>query len=224
MKQRIISSRMQGFLISLLIIVLIFVICYCICLGLGSLELFQAYFWNTLGRALFFSGLRLKMGPSVVFFLLLFWPLFYIDLELINNMNPASREDSSSSGAEKGKRPVEISQDHLWETVDQIQEEKGILCDSDWTASWVTERENELGDLINKLRKEEHMRPLGPYRLQFVIETLETKYSISDLEKIINDIKINQLNSSFYQESKMDREIPKEAELKAAWNDVRKNP
>lgn len=66
------------------------------------------------------------------------------------------------------------------------------------------------------------MRPLAPYRLQNVIESLENTHSIERLEEIIQDMKKHKLNSSFYQESKMDRYLPKEAALKAAWNDVTK--
>lgn len=66
--------------------------------------------------------------------------------------------------------------------VDRIKQQQNIIVDSDWIANWVTTRENELGDIINELRKEEHMRPLGPYRLQDVIESLENNYSIERLD------------------------------------------
>nr|WMB96938.1 hypothetical protein [Solanum melongena]WMB96984.1 hypothetical protein [Solanum melongena]WMB97196.1 hypothetical protein [Solanum aethiopicum]BAN09102.1 hypothetical protein [Solanum aethiopicum] len=207
--------RVQHLFFSLVIILILVVLCYFVCLGLGSPELFQSYFWNTLGRALFFSGLRLRLGPAflLLFFILkilfsLFDPL---SDELTKHMNP---EDSSSSGAEKGKRPLEISQDDVWQDVDRGRQDNNIRVDSDWTANWVTTRENALGDLINRLRKEEHMRPLAPYRLQYVVESLENRYSIERLDEIIKDIKEKKFDSAFYKEIKIDRDIPKEDTLR----------
>ena len=34
--------------------------------------------------------------------------------------------------------------------------QKKVFLDSDWTSDWITTRENQLGDLFNELRKEEH--------------------------------------------------------------------
>lgn len=214
------SPRMQHFLFSLVIIFILVGLCYFVCLGLGSPEVFQAYFWNTLGRALFFSGLRLRIGPafSVVFFIILFSLFDPLSDELTKHMNPAGIEDSSSSGAEKGTRPLEISQDEVWKDVDRRKRDNNILLDSDWTANWVTTRENALGDLINEFRKEEHMRPLAPYRLQDVVESLENKYSIERLDDIIRDIKEKGFDSSFYKESKIDHDLPKEDTLKKSFS------
>ena len=38
------------------------------------------------------------------------------------------------------------------------KQEKHIEYDSDWLSNLVTTRENQFGDLINELRKEEHKR------------------------------------------------------------------
>ena len=67
------------------------------------------------------------------------------------------------------------------------------------------------------------MRPLAPYRLQEVVESLESNYSIEQLDEIVRDISEKRLQSSFYQESKNDLNLPREAELKAAFKDVTKS-
>lgn len=91
---------MQHFFFSLVIILILVGLCYFVCLGLGSPELFQAYFWNTLGRALFFSGLRLRLGPAFSGLFFSFRILFSLwDLELGNMMVPAGDEGASSSEA-----------------------------------------------------------------------------------------------------------------------------
>lgn len=54
----------------------------------------------------------------------------------------------------------------------------------------MTTRENRLGDLLNlnKLRKEERMHSLAPYRLQEVIERLEDLYGMENLDSLIKHI------------------------------------
>ena len=63
-----------------------------------------------MGRALFFSGLRLGIGPafSVVFFTVICALFDPIDV-LTKHMNPAGIEDSSSSGAEKAHETTAAS-------------------------------------------------------------------------------------------------------------------
>lgn len=105
--------------------------------------------------------------------------------------------------------------------MDKTVKRAKMTKDSDWTSHWVTSREDKLGDLINELRKEEHMRPLAPYRLQDVVESLETHFSVENLDFIFNDMMQNRQNSSFYKDyAKNDRNLPKEDELKAAFNNV----
>ncbi|GER37014.1 UPF0246 protein Spro_0686, partial [Striga asiatica] len=93
--------------------------------------------------------------------------------------------EKSASDTENGKSPLEISQDYVWDDVDRVKRHKRILT----------------GSLIGK---EEHMRPLAPYRLQDVVESLKNNYSIEQLDEIIKDIKEKRLDSSFYQESKIE--------------------
>lgn len=86
--KRQLSPRMQHFLFSLVRIFILVGLCYFFCLGLGSLEVFQAYFWK--GRALFFSGLRLGIGPAFSFvFLTVICALFDPIDVLTKHMNPA---------------------------------------------------------------------------------------------------------------------------------------
>lgn len=121
------------------------------------------------------------------------------------------------------QRPLEITQDEVWEEVDKKKKTLQIKEDSDWMASWVTTCENQLGDLINKLRKAEGMRPLAPYRLQDVVESLENPYSMEELPNLIKDLQDKGTLSSVYKRSKIDnRSLPTEAVLKAAINDVTK--
>ena len=139
--------------------------------------MYQTYFLKT-GWALFFSGLRrLGIGPA---FLVLFFPVISalfepFDSVIIKHRNPgpAGIEAESSSGAERGQEATTSKEKYA----------------SDKIANWVTTRENELADLINNLRKEEHMRPLAPYRIQHVIESLEDTYSIECLDDIVKDVK-----------------------------------
>ena len=69
-----------------------------------------------------------------------------------------------------------------------------------------------------------HRRPLAPYRLQEVIESLERKYSVEYLDIIVKDVSAKILKSAFYQESKIDRDIPGEKKAKALFDDVIRNP
>ncbi len=46
------------------------------------------------------------------------------------------------------------------------------------------------------------MRPLAPFRLQEVVESLERKYSTERLDEIIKDMEEKGKESTFYQESK----------------------
>nr|GEZ80188.1 hypothetical protein, mitochondrial [Tanacetum cinerariifolium] len=114
------------------------------------------------------------------------------------------------------ERPLEVSQEELWRNVDRVGSERNVVMDSDWTSEWVTSRENLLGDLINELRGREHMRPLAPYWLQAVVDSLGSEYSVEYLDEIIRDVKENGVGSSFYNESKIDRDLPMERALKAS--------
>ncbi|MBW1279394.1 hypothetical protein KYD79_26810, partial [Escherichia coli] len=60
--------------------------------------------------------------------------------------------------------------------------------------------------------------------LQDVVESIESRYSIENLEKIITDLKDKGLNSTFYKESKIDHDLPRESVLKASILDVTKKP
>nr|GFD00254.1 hypothetical protein, mitochondrial [Tanacetum cinerariifolium] len=120
------------------------------------------------------------------------------------------------------ERPLEVSQEELWRNVDRVGSERNVVMDFDWTSEWVTSRENLLGDLINELRGREHMRPLAPYRLQAVVDYLGTEYSVEYLDEIIRDVKEKGVGSSFYNESKIDRDLPMERALKASVGDVHK--
>lgn len=143
------------------------------------------------------------------------------------NVGEASSSASDALELAKGKRPLEvneINQDKLWDEVEKAVKRHKMTKDSDWTSDWVTSREDRLGDLINELRKEEHMRPLAPYRLQDVVDNLETKFSVENLEILIKDMEEQRLNSSFYKDyAKNDHNLPKEAELKASFDDVTKS-
>ncbi|GJR96651.1 cytochrome c oxidase subunit 3 [Tanacetum coccineum] len=65
------------------------------------------------------------------------------------------------------------------------------------------------------------MRPLAPYRLQAVVDYLGSKYSVESLDEIIRDVKEKGVGSSFYNESKIDRDLPTERALKASVGDKR---
>src|SRR5215470_9603110 len=80
-------------------------------------------------------------------------------------------------------------------------------------SDWVTTRQNLIQDRLNELRQQEHMRPLAPNRVQEVIRILETHYGPEHLHSILEDLETKGTGSFFYQQSKMDRELPKEKEL-----------
>ncbi|GJT23668.1 cytochrome c oxidase subunit 3 [Tanacetum coccineum] len=125
----------------------------------------------------------------------------YETLDLTKHVNPGGTEGSSGAGkadpsastsqdaSSRSERPLEVSQEELWTSVDRVRSERNVVLDSDWTSEWVTSRENRLGDLINELRGREHMRPLAPYRLQAVVDYLGSKYSVESLDEIILDVK-----------------------------------
>ncbi|GJV44884.1 hypothetical protein Tco_1429420 [Tanacetum coccineum] len=174
------------------------------------------------------------MGPlfSVGLFIIAF--SLYDSLDLGKHVNPGGTEGFSGAGkadpsastsqdaSSRSERPLEVSQEELWTSVDRVRSERNVVLDSDWTSEWVTSRENRLGDLINELRGREHMRPLAPYRLQAVVDYLGSKYSVESLDEIIRDVKEKGVGSSFYNESKIDRDLPTERALKASVGDVHK--
>lgn len=81
-------------------------------------------------------------------------------------------------------------------------------------SDWITTRETLIHEQLNKLRKAEHMRPLAPHRMQAVIQFLESEYGPESLNSILEELETHGLNSSFYKESKIERTLPKEQELK----------
>ncbi|GJR92384.1 cytochrome c oxidase subunit 3 [Tanacetum coccineum] len=173
------------------------------------------------------------MGPlfSVGLFIIAF--SLYDSLDLGKHVNPGGTEGFSGAGkadpsastsqdaSSRSERPLEVSQEELWREVDRMRSERNVVGDSGWTSEWVTSRENRLGDLINELRVRERMHRLAPYRLQAVVDYLESKYSVEALDEIIRDVKEKGVGSSFYNESKIDRDLPKEGALKASVGDKR---
>nr|GEV62525.1 hypothetical protein [Tanacetum cinerariifolium] len=186
------------------------------------------------GRAILFSCLRFKMGPLFSVGLLIIAFSLYDSLDLGKHVNPGGTEGFSGAGKEdpsastsqdassRSERPLEVSQEELWREVDRMRSERNVVGDSGWTSEWVTSRENRLGDLINELRVRERMHRLAPYRLQAVVDYLESKHSVEALDEIIRDVKEKGVGSSFYNESKIDRDLPKEGALKASVGDVHK--
>ncbi|GJY48471.1 cytochrome c oxidase subunit 3 [Tanacetum coccineum] len=175
------------------------------------------------------------MGPlfSVGLFIIAF--SLYDSLDLGKHVNPGGTEGFSGAGkadpsastsqdaSSRSERPLEVSQEELWREVDRMRSERNVVGDSGWTSEWVTSRENRLGDLINELRVRERMHRLAPYRLQAVVDYLESKYSVEALDEIIRDVKEKGVGSSFYNESKIDRDLPKEGALKASVGDSCRN-
>lgn len=55
------------------------------------------------------------------------------------------------------------------------------------------------------------MRPLAPERLSHIVDDLGEKYGLAKLPEVLNDIKTNQLSSSYYKETKaLIRELDRE--------------
>lgn len=87
-------------------------------------------------------------------------------------------------------------------------------ADQKGLSDWITTRQNLIQDRLNELRRQEHMRPLAPNRMQEVVRILETNYGPEHLHSILEDLETKGVVSFFYQGSKMDRELSKEQELK----------
>jgi len=91
-------------------------------------------------------------------------------------------------------------------------------ADQKGLSDWITTRQNLIQDRLNELRRQEHMRPLAPNRMQEVVRILETNYGPEHLHSILEDLETKGVVSLFYQGSKMDREWissrAKEQELK----------
>lgn len=94
------------------------------------------------------------------------------------------------------------------------EEQRLALLGPDQLSQWVTARQFQIEDQINLLRKSEGMRPLGALRGEQVLIHFETVYGIGALETVLKDMQENGRESSFYQESKIEKHLPTEAELR----------
>ncbi|GKD11219.1 hypothetical protein Tco_1190904, partial [Tanacetum coccineum] len=54
---------------------------------------------------------------------------------------------TSQDASSRSERPLEVSQEELWTSVDRVRSERNVVLDSDWTSEWVTSRENRLHSL-----------------------------------------------------------------------------
>lgn len=102
----------------------------------------------------------------------------------------------------------------------EILESRLLELEPDQLAQWVTSTQFNIEEQINKLRRQEGMRQLGPLRGEQIILYFEEKYGTPSLEKICRDLKEKGLSSTFYKESKMEHNLPTEKELKKMDRDV----
>jgi len=62
--------------------------------------------------------------------------------------------------------------------------------------------------------QQEGMRKLGPFRGEEVVQSFEKKYGVPSFDRILRDLQEKGLQSPYYAESKIERSLPREAELK----------
>ncbi|GJR96652.1 hypothetical protein Tco_0268826 [Tanacetum coccineum] len=70
----------------------------------------------------------------------------YETLDLTKHVNPGGTEGSSGAGkadpsastsqdaSSRSERPLEVSQEELWTSVDRVRSERNVVLDSDWTS------------------------------------------------------------------------------------------
>lgn len=90
-------------------------------------------------------------------------------------------------------------------------------------ARWVTEKENQLAELILELRKEERMQRWGAYKVQFAIEILTEEHGPEKWNVILDDIRAKRTESFYYKQSKL-RNLPTEAEFKRGYGEWDEEP
>lgn len=66
-------------------------------------------------------------------------------------------------------------------------------------SDWITTRQNLIQDRLNELRRQEHMRPLAPNRMQEVVRILETLYGPEHLHSILEDLETKGVEGFFFQ-------------------------
>lgn len=141
----------------------------------------------------------------------------------------AVSEEEDAPRPDKGKRPLElecVDQNAIWDSMDQTETQKReesansdsteIKTGANWTAEWVTDHEERIGQELNKLRQEEHMRPLAFNRRNYVVDMLGDTYQVENFAIILKDLQDKGVNSEYYKASKIDnRNLPSEAEARA---------
>lgn len=97
---------------------------------------------------------------------------------------------------------------------DEILESHLMELGPDQLSEWVTSRQFFIEDRLNELRREEGMRQLGSLRGEQIVQRFEQRYGTFAFDRILRDLEEKGLESPYYAESKMERSLPTEKELK----------
>jgi hypothetical protein len=147
---------------------------------------------------------------------------------------PASPTDSWFAGAERAMQKILAPAEQAAAPHPNPEQGNPPLAQEDQTleshlrrlgpdqlCEWITSREFAIEDQLNQLRKQEGMRPLGALRGEQIILHFEEKYgSPAALDRILRSLEQEGLASPYYAESKIEKSLPTEAELRRIDRDV----